>query len=366
MPLARLPASSASGGGIGAFKLNAGNPNMAVAGNANVNGASDMCYDYTNNILYVCTRTDDVDRGMVADLGVHQLRRHSAGHRQRQRPGGGRGHPPASFTLQTGYQVTVVPNTANSGSTTLNVASTGVKTIQKLSGGSLVNLSGGELAGGTPATVTYNGTVWVLGAGAFGTIAYLNVGNGLRNDGSGNLQTDMAFASDSAGTVAVTAAMQATQRVAAGAVSYTLPTSTGKWSGFGFQFFALGGAVTFTLATGTDAINGGTAGASLAVPQGYAGEVYTDANGNYYVQWGAIEYRHRGVECRRVWGCRRSTIPGRPTPRSIFQPFRCHAEQFGRRDQGHQRFGGDRHHHGTFEFDRERDGRRIPAATRLA
>ena len=57
LPLTNLPASNTSGGGLSVTKLNAGNPNGSVAGNANVNGASDFCFDTTNKILYVCTTT---------------------------------------------------------------------------------------------------------------------------------------------------------------------------------------------------------------------------------------------------------------------------------------------------------------------
>lgn len=56
LPMARLPASNTVGG-LASFRLNAGNPNGAVAGNANVNGASDLVYDTTNNVLWVCTTT---------------------------------------------------------------------------------------------------------------------------------------------------------------------------------------------------------------------------------------------------------------------------------------------------------------------
>lgn len=56
LPMTHLPASNTVGG-IPAVTLHAGNPNGSVAGNASVNGASDMCYDTTNKALYVCTTT---------------------------------------------------------------------------------------------------------------------------------------------------------------------------------------------------------------------------------------------------------------------------------------------------------------------
>lgn len=44
-------------GAVASFRTNAGNPNGVLAGNANVNGASDFAYDTTNLLLYVCTTT---------------------------------------------------------------------------------------------------------------------------------------------------------------------------------------------------------------------------------------------------------------------------------------------------------------------
>jgi hypothetical protein len=57
LPLLNLLVSSTSGGGIPVIKLHAGNPNGNVAGNANVNGASDLCIDTTGQLLYFCSAT---------------------------------------------------------------------------------------------------------------------------------------------------------------------------------------------------------------------------------------------------------------------------------------------------------------------
>jgi hypothetical protein len=82
-------------------------------------------------------------------------------------------------TLVAGLELRLVPGFSNSGATTLNVKtgianaatdyftiatkSTGVIAINKLSGGSLVPLAGGELLANVPTSVTYNGTVWIWG-----------------------------------------------------------------------------------------------------------------------------------------------------------------------------------------------------------
>ncbi len=59
LPLANLPASDSSSAayGLPAMTLINGNPNGAKSGNCNVNNASDLCFDLTNGILYVCAQT---------------------------------------------------------------------------------------------------------------------------------------------------------------------------------------------------------------------------------------------------------------------------------------------------------------------
>lgn len=84
------------------------------------------------------------------------------------------------------------PGIANTGSTTLAVTMPAIAAtiIKKVSGGSLVNLTGGELTPGATAYVTVNSVVpcWVLQEGAtLGAMAYLGIsGNSGGNDGSGN------------------------------------------------------------------------------------------------------------------------------------------------------------------------------------
>ncbi|MDE3023319.1 MAG: hypothetical protein KGI54_15970 [Pseudomonadota bacterium] len=71
VPMINLPVSdSASGFGIAAMKLYAGNPNGNVAGNANVNGASDLVWDTTNSILYICTTTGTASTAVWTQASV--------------------------------------------------------------------------------------------------------------------------------------------------------------------------------------------------------------------------------------------------------------------------------------------------------
>jgi hypothetical protein len=71
--------------------------------------------------------------------------------------------------------------------------------------------------------------------------------------------------------------------VASGAATLVLKPTTQATSACTLEAFAYGGAITLQLAAGTDRINGGTAGASLVVPQGYTADIWNDGAGNYYV-----------------------------------------------------------------------------------
>lgn len=87
--------------------------------------------------------------------------------------------PIIASSLATGLRVDFVPGFSNTGAATLSVKTgittaptdaytvatktTGALAINKLSGGSLVPLAGGELLASVPTSVTYNGTVWVWG-----------------------------------------------------------------------------------------------------------------------------------------------------------------------------------------------------------
>ena len=68
LPLANLPASNSTGG-LGVQKQYAGDPNGFVAGNANVNGASDMVWDTVNLILWICTTTGTASTAVWAEVG---------------------------------------------------------------------------------------------------------------------------------------------------------------------------------------------------------------------------------------------------------------------------------------------------------
>lgn len=90
-----------------------------------------------------------------------------------------------------GQTITFTPGFTNSGSMTLAITSPSVSAtaVKKVSGGILVNLTGGEVVNNAIAYVTYDlaATCYVLQAGpVLGTIAQLNTGNNIQNDTNGN------------------------------------------------------------------------------------------------------------------------------------------------------------------------------------
>lgn len=79
-------------------------------------------------------------------------------------------------SLQSGMVVVVKIANTNTGSTTLNVDGLGAVTVKKQSGGSLVNLSAGDLVADSIVPFHYNGTNFVIG-GAGGSGAFRFVGS---------------------------------------------------------------------------------------------------------------------------------------------------------------------------------------------
>ena len=98
--------------------------------------------------------------------------------------------PTSGFSLSNGYTVIATAGFTNTGSTTINVASSGVVIIKKVVSGSLVNLAASDLTLNQNFTIQYNSTAscWVLQAlPPLGAAAYLNLGFGVLNDGSSNI-----------------------------------------------------------------------------------------------------------------------------------------------------------------------------------
>lgn len=178
LPLANLPTSSNAGGtGLPVMQVFAGNPNTHLAGNANVNGTSDLCYDTTDQLLFVCTTTGNAASAVWTSITTGTSAVFNGGATT-----GGTGTPnayvisstsPAGFSLTPGITVNAIINITNTGAATLNVDASGVKAIVKPTGSGLTALTGGEMVAGNSATFIYLGASgWELVAQGLGSAAF--------------------------------------------------------------------------------------------------------------------------------------------------------------------------------------------------
>jgi microcystin-dependent protein len=69
---------------------------------------------------------------------------------------------PNSFALTTGYKVSFIAGATTTNATTLNVRSTGVTNVFRKTQLGVTKTAGGEIVSGSPYTVVYNGTNFVL------------------------------------------------------------------------------------------------------------------------------------------------------------------------------------------------------------
>lgn len=284
LPLANLPASSTSGGGLAVSKIHAGNPNGNLAGNFNVNGTQDFCWDSTNKILYACITTGTTSTAVWQAITGGSTNIFAGG----TSTGAANAQVvsstiPVGFTLTSGNVVTFVAGFANTGSTTLNTDATGAIVIKKNTG-TLVNLSGGEIQAGQFITVIYDGTEYVLEAATLGALATLNLGKGVKNDGAGNLQVALGRGLDFDGSNNVEIAASG-----ATAGTYTSPLITidvtGRVTSIASAkptlgiFITAAGSFGFTAPVGTISatvfkitlVGGGGGGASSGVNTGGGG-----------------------------------------------------------------------------------------------
>lgn len=171
---------------------------------------------------------------------------------------------PAGFVLMVGTLVTFVPTASSTAAgPTLNISGTGAYVLQNATPSGLANIPPGSLAPGSPVLAQFNGTVWIA----------LNVlYEGVTTQVSSNR--------------AITVGDLWKPFVCTASLTLTLAHTTALFSFFYFDVNALGGAVTLTPNAG-DAISAyGTTlstGASFVFPQGTSGRVYTDANGNWFI-----------------------------------------------------------------------------------
>lgn len=132
----------------------------------------------------------------------------------------------------------------------------------------------------TAATLAAGRTAFGLG-----DIAVEDIGAGLQDDGAGNVRVNTEVTTADTTNQTVTSAFHNTQRVATGAITYTLPRANTLWNGFTFQIENLqaGGDVTFAINV-NDTFQNYTSGTSFIIGRGASLEIWTDAaaSGTWY------------------------------------------------------------------------------------
>lgn len=131
---------------------------------------------------------------------------------------------------------------------------------------------------------------------AVGTAAFENIGNGLEDDGAGNLRVmapDNSLRVSAAGTSgrqkissvstaqALVLASNGTLFVATAAVVFTAPLSSTLFDGYKVSVYAFSGASTFT-PNAADTVNGGAAGVSFSIVQGQSVDFVTNGAGAWW------------------------------------------------------------------------------------
>lgn len=206
---------------------------------------------------------------------------------------------PPITSYYTGLSFRYRTTRACTGATTLN-AGGGVKPQLREDG---QPTEAGDIPVGSIMTITYDAAV---SGGSFliselvpsqlGECAVENIGQGLQDDGSGNLQvkladTSMRRSSAGVGTIRTIASVATAHAIVAAdnqhilisiaAVTYTAPLSSTLYNGFGLTVYATVGASTFT-PNAADSVNGNPAGQSFSIIQGQSVDFETDGAGNWW------------------------------------------------------------------------------------
>lgn len=169
---------------------------------------------------------------------------------------------PPNFSLNTGTVVAWFGTAFNTGSpVTMSLPTGGVQTIVKPAWSGLVELIPGDIIPGIPNTMTYDGTVWVIG---FPLTAYEN---------TVTTNTAVTLASGYIPYVTGTSVN----------ITYSFTTSANLTTYWSCGIYSPLGQSTVTLDDPSDIINFGTPGAGITIPTGGQVSVTTDANGNYFM-----------------------------------------------------------------------------------
>lgn len=119
-----------------------------------------------------------------------------------------------------------------------------------------------------------------------GGMAVEGIGQGLLDDGFGNVRLSMLPIGDSI-PITVVGATAFTRRILFANVTYTLPQTTTLYNGFGFWIDTSAFNATFAI-NGADAFNGATTGASLIEGPGQSLYLYTNGAGTWFIDKGVL------------------------------------------------------------------------------
>ncbi len=175
--------------------------------------------------------------------------------------------PPYALGNQQHLRIVIPSSGTNTGAATLNIASTGALPIVTNAESGLAALVGGELVAGLEYDLTYSTSSASACSNSCYVLSWLAAGPVL----AGTTQTITASAWVSWSVYPVTAASQ----------TLTLPASSGLSPNGGIVIQTIGQSVTLQ-ASGSDAINGGSAGGSIVLPAGIAAFVTTSGAGAFY------------------------------------------------------------------------------------
>jgi len=133
----------------------------------------------------------------------------------------------------------------------------------------------------TAATLAAGRTAFGLGS-----IAVEGIGQGLSDDGFGNVRLSMLPIGDSA-PVTVVGATAFTRRVLFANVTYTIPLSSTLYNGFGFWVDTSAFVATLAI-NAADSFSGMSTGVALVVSPGESLYVYTNAAGSWFIDKGVL------------------------------------------------------------------------------
>lgn len=186
---------------------------------------------------------------------------------------------------------------ANTGPSTVDIGQ-GIYPLRTEQG---AELAAGDIAANSVTSCVFDpalgyAVVTETVASQLGTLAKENIGQGLEDDGAGNLRVKLADSSlrrttggvqtaapvtSVNGNLSLANSHQGSTLLVTGAYTITAPATSSLWNGYAVSINAQGGTVTFAV-NAADKANGGAAGTGVTVIQGQTVDLITDGAGNWW------------------------------------------------------------------------------------